>query len=93
MPRKLIANPKIDGREIALTHNSVKILKKLNVWDNISNKNGNVIIDKDKSMTNIKHVFEELMEKSQQAGDVNNNKLNIVKSQENLLESIHLSES
>ena len=56
--------------------------------DNISNKNGNVIIDKDKSMTNIKYVFEELMEKSQQAGDVNNNKLNIVKSQENLLESI-----
>ena len=28
------------------------------------------------------------MGKSQQAGDVNNNKLNIVKSQENLLESI-----
>ena len=56
--------------------------------DNISNKNGNVIIDKDKSMANIKHVFEELMGKSQQAGDVNNNKLNIVKSQENLLESI-----
>ena len=38
LPRKLIANPKIDGREIALTHNSVKILKKLNVWGNISNK-------------------------------------------------------
>jgi len=33
-----ISNPKIDGREIALTHHSVKILKKLNVWDNISNK-------------------------------------------------------
>ena len=38
-----ISNPKIDGREIALTHHSVKILKKLNVWDNISNKLTSVI--------------------------------------------------
>ena len=38
LPKKVIANPKIDGREIALTHNSVKILKKLNVWNYISNK-------------------------------------------------------
>ena len=29
----MIANPKEDGREIALTHLSVKILKKLGVWD------------------------------------------------------------
>ena len=28
-----ISNPKADGREIALTHLSVKILKKLGVWD------------------------------------------------------------
>ncbi|MBT4123079.1 MAG: 5-demethoxyubiquinol-8 5-hydroxylase UbiM [Candidatus Ruthia sp.] len=28
-----IANPKSDGREIALTHLSLKILKKLGVWD------------------------------------------------------------
>jgi len=28
-----IANPQADGREIALTHLSVKILKKLGVWD------------------------------------------------------------
>ena len=38
LPRKMIANPKIDGREIALTHNSVKILKRINVWKHISNK-------------------------------------------------------
>ena len=38
LPREVIANPKIDGREIALTHHSVKILKKLNVWRYISNK-------------------------------------------------------
>ena len=31
LPREVIANPKIDGREIALTHHSVKVLKKLNV--------------------------------------------------------------
>ena len=38
LPREVIANPKIDGREIALTHHSVKILKKLNVWRHISIK-------------------------------------------------------
>ena len=38
-----ISNPKIDGREIALTHHSVKILKKLNVWRDISNKSISVI--------------------------------------------------
>ena len=27
-----ISNPKVDGREIALTHNSLKILQKLGVW-------------------------------------------------------------
>ena len=43
LPRKVIANPKIDGREIALTHHSVKILKKLNVWSYISNKSISVI--------------------------------------------------
>ena len=43
LPRKIIANPKIDGREIALTHHSVKVLKKLNVWRYISNKSISVI--------------------------------------------------
>ena len=38
LPREVIANPKIDGREIALTHHSVKILKKLKVWRHISSK-------------------------------------------------------
>ena len=35
LPKKIISNPKADGREIALTHNSVNVLKKLNVWHNI----------------------------------------------------------
>ena len=43
LPREVIANPKIDGREIALTHHSVEILKKLNVWRYISNKSISVI--------------------------------------------------
>ena len=38
LPKKIISNPKIDGREIALTHNSVKVLKELGVWRHISNK-------------------------------------------------------
>ena len=43
LPREIIANPKIDGREIALTHQSVEILRKLNVWRYISNKSISVI--------------------------------------------------
>ena len=43
LPRPNIANPKIDGREIALTHNSIKILKKLNVWRYISSKSISLI--------------------------------------------------
>ena len=43
LPRKIIANPKIDGREIALTHNSVKVLKKLDVWRHISSKSISLI--------------------------------------------------
>ena len=42
-PKKIIANPKRDGREIALTHNSVKILKKLNVWNSIPKQSKSVI--------------------------------------------------
>ena len=38
LPKKNIANPIIDGREIALTHHSVKILEKLNVWKSIPKK-------------------------------------------------------
>ena len=38
LPNAVISNPKIDGREIALTHQSVEILKKLNVWQLFSKK-------------------------------------------------------
>ncbi len=38
LPNKVISNPKEDGREIALTHQSIEILKKLNVWQNFSKK-------------------------------------------------------
>ena len=37
-PKEIISNPKKDGREIALTHHSVEILKRLNIWRNISSK-------------------------------------------------------
>lgn len=43
LPREVIANPKIDGREIVLTHHSIKILKKLNVWRYISNNSISVV--------------------------------------------------
>ena len=35
LPKKNIADPKIDGREIALTHRSANKLKELNVWNRI----------------------------------------------------------
>ena len=35
LPKKILANPDIDGREIALTHHSVDILKKIGVWQYI----------------------------------------------------------
>ncbi len=38
MPKRIISNPKVDGREIALTHNSVSFLKKIGVWKNIPKK-------------------------------------------------------
>ena len=38
LPKVVISNPKIDGREIALAHQSVEILKKLNIWQNFSKK-------------------------------------------------------
>ena len=37
-PKKILADPKIDGREIALTHSSANILKELNVWQHIPAK-------------------------------------------------------
>ena len=38
LPKKILAKPRIDGREIALTHRSADILKELNVWQNIPAK-------------------------------------------------------
>lgn len=38
LPKKIIENPKADGREIAITHQSAKILKELDVWKYISPK-------------------------------------------------------
>ena len=43
LPKKLIQNPKIDGREIALTNHSIKILKKINVWSYIPKKSISII--------------------------------------------------
>ncbi len=41
--KKIIAKPKKDGREIALTHNSIKVLKRLNVWNSIPKQSKSVI--------------------------------------------------
>ena len=38
LPKSVIENPKVDGREIALTQHSLKILEKLSVWNLISKK-------------------------------------------------------
>ena len=38
LSKKSIQNPKIDGREVALTHHSVNILKKFDVWKLIPKK-------------------------------------------------------
>ena len=38
LPKQILAKPRIDGREIALTHRSADILKELNVWQNIPAK-------------------------------------------------------
>ena len=37
-PKKLLADPETDGREIALTHRSANILKELGVWQNIPDR-------------------------------------------------------
>ena len=43
LSKTLLANPKIDGREVALTHHSVQVLKKFNVWNLIPDKSISVI--------------------------------------------------
>jgi len=36
-PKEKLQNPKVDGRDIALTHRSINILKKIGFWDLIPN--------------------------------------------------------
>jgi len=43
LPNAAISNPKIDGREIALTHQSIETLKKLDLWQHFSKKLMSVI--------------------------------------------------
>ena len=43
--KKILENPKIDGREIALTHSSAKILQELDVWSHIPTKLISTILD------------------------------------------------
>ena len=38
LSKKILTNPAIDGREIALTHHSVNMLKKIDVWRHIPNQ-------------------------------------------------------
>ena len=38
LPNKALTNPRVDGREIALTHHSIKILNELGVWNKIPKK-------------------------------------------------------
>ena len=38
LSKKILVNPAIDGREIALTHHSANILKKIGVWNYIPNE-------------------------------------------------------
>ena len=37
-PKKILSDPKTDGREIALTHRSANILKELSVWQHIPDR-------------------------------------------------------
>ena len=43
LPKKSIENPQMDGREIALTNQSIKILKKIDVWSYIPKKSISII--------------------------------------------------
>ncbi len=61
LSKKILANPAIDGREIALTHHSANILKKIGVWDYIPNelisiiKEAKILDDSSKYSLNFKH--------------------------------------
>ena len=61
LSKKILANPAIDGREIALTHHSENILKKIGVWNYIPNelisviKEAKILDDSSKYSLNFKH--------------------------------------
>ena len=61
LSKKILVNPAIDGREIALTHHSANILKKIGVWDYIPNelisiiKEAKILDDSSKYSLNFKH--------------------------------------
>ncbi len=61
LSKKILANPAIDGREIALTHHSANILKKIGVWDYIPKKlisvikEAKILDDSSKYSLNFKH--------------------------------------
>ena len=61
LSKKILANPRIDGREIALTHHSTNILKKIGVWRYIPNelisiiKEAKILDDSSKYSLNFKH--------------------------------------
>ncbi len=61
LSKKILTNPAIDGREIALTHHSVNILKKIDVWRHIPNqlistiKEAKILDDSSKYSLDFKH--------------------------------------
>ncbi len=61
LSKKILVNPAIDGREIALTHHSANILKKIGVWNYIPNelisviKEAKILDDSSKYSLNFKH--------------------------------------
>ena len=61
LSKKILVNPAIDGREIALTHHSANILKKIGVWNYIPNelisviKEAKILDDSSKYSLNFKY--------------------------------------
>jgi len=61
LSKKILTNPAIDGREIALTHHSVNMLKKIDVWRHIPNqlistiKEAKILDDSSKYSLDFKH--------------------------------------
>ena len=70
LPREIIANPKIDGREIALTHRSANILKDLNVWQSIPAKLITTIKEARVLNGNSKYFLDEFLYQSTQVKNI-----------------------